>query len=135
MTEQPDGGLPCSCDPVPPGLSLALAALSLTAAACSSDDDDASTTTTAPPTESSTTTTATDSTRPAEAATVEVAESDLGQILTSEGRTLYIFMPDNGGAPTCNDDCATTWPPLVADGAPTVGDGLDARPLRLRDPG
>ena len=34
-------------------------------------------------------------------------------------------MPDNGGAPTCNDDCATTWPPLVADGAPTVGDGLD----------
>ena len=34
-------------------------------------------------------------------------------------------MPDNGGAPTCNDDSATTWPPLVADGAPTVGDGLD----------
>ena len=34
-------------------------------------------------------------------------------------------MPDAGGAPTCYDDCATTWPPLVADGAPTVGEGLD----------
>jgi predicted lipoprotein with Yx(FWY)xxD motif len=103
---------------------LALAALTLTAAACSSDDDGASTTT-APAESSTTTTTATDSTEASGSATVEVAESDLGQILTSEGRTLYIFMPDNGGAPTCNDDCATTWPPLVADGAPTVGDGLD----------
>jgi len=105
---------------------LALAALTLTAAACSSDDDDASTTTTAPTESSTTVTTATDSTEASGSpATVEVAESELGQILTSEGRTLYIFMPDNGGAPTCNDDCATTWPPLVADGAPTVGDGLD----------
>ena len=106
---------------------LALAALTLTAAACSSDDGDASTTTTTPTTESSTTvTTATDTTEASGSpATVEVAESDLGQILTSEGRTLYIFMPDNGGAPTCNDDCATTWPPLVADAAPTVGEGLD----------
>ena len=109
---------------------LALAVLSLTAA-CGSDDDDASTTTsTAPASESSTTESSTTETPTTEAAngplTVELTESDLGEILTSEGRTLYTFMPDNAGAPTCNDDCATAWPPLVVDGAPTVGDGLDA---------
>ena len=99
----------------------ALAVLCLTAA-CGDDDDDAGTTTTdAPPSESTTTTAEADTGAP----TVELTESELGEILTSEGRTLYVFTPDAGGAPTCNDDCATSWPPLVADGAPTVGEGLD----------
>jgi predicted lipoprotein with Yx(FWY)xxD motif len=107
-----------------PALALvAVAVLSVTAA-CGDDDDTSSTTTNAPTSESSSTTTTTEAA--SEAATVEVTESDLGEILTSEGRTLYVFMPDAGGAPTCNDDCATAWPPLVADGAPTVGEGLDA---------
>ena len=35
-------------------------------------------------------------------------------------------MPDNGGAPSCYDDCAATWPPLLADGDVAVADGLDA---------
>jgi predicted lipoprotein with Yx(FWY)xxD motif len=106
---------------------VVLAVLGLTAA-CGSDDDGASTTTTRPADESTTTTepSTTETTEGATAATVEVTESDLGQILTSEGMTLYLFMPDDGGAPTCYDDCATAWPPLVADGAPTVGEGLDA---------
>jgi predicted lipoprotein with Yx(FWY)xxD motif len=99
---------------------VALAVLSITAAC--GDDDDASTTTT-PSSESSTTTSTTEADG---AATVELADSDFGQILTSDGRTVYLFMPDAGGAPTCNGGCATTWPPLVADGDPTVGDGLDA---------
>jgi len=96
---------------------VALAVLALVAAACGSDDTGASSTT-----ESSTT----ETTAANAAASVELTESDLGQILTSEGKTLYTFAPDNGGAPTCNDDCAVTWPPLVVAGEPTVGDGLDA---------
>ena len=56
-----------------------------------------------------------------------VGESDLGKIIVDgEGRTLYWFMNDDGGLPTCNDDCATTWPPLTVDGAVTVGAGLVA---------
>jgi predicted lipoprotein with Yx(FWY)xxD motif len=91
-----------------------LAVLSV-AAACG--DDDASSTD-APTTESTDPDPAT--------ATVELVDSDLGGILASEGRTLYLFMTDAGGASTCYDDCATTWPPLVADGEPTVAEGLDA---------
>lgn len=55
-----------------------------------------------------------------------VATSDLGQILVDgEGRTLYLFTPDEAGSPTCYDSCAATWPPLLAEGDITVGAGLD----------
>jgi predicted lipoprotein with Yx(FWY)xxD motif len=60
--------------------------------------------------------------------TVMVAESDeLGEILVDgEGRTLYMFVPDEEtGEPTCYDQCAENWPPLVAEGEITVGEGLD----------
>ena len=60
------------------------------------------------------------------AATVMVATSDLGEILVDgEGRTLYLFTPDEAGTPTCYDDCALAWPPLLAEGDITVGAGLD----------
>lgn len=68
-------------------------------------------------------------TEPADApdATVAVADSDLGEVLVdAEGMTLYMFDPDEQGDPTCYDDCAGTWPPLVADGEPVAGDGVDA---------
>jgi predicted lipoprotein with Yx(FWY)xxD motif len=60
-------------------------------------------------------------------ATVMVADNaDHGQILVDgEGRTLYLFMPDEAGTPTCYDDCAIAWPPLLAEGEITVGEGLD----------
>ena len=43
-----------------------------------------------------------------------------------------MFTPDEAGTPTCYDDCATAWPPLLADDAAavTVGTGLDATKLR-----
>lgn len=107
----------------PARLLIALAALGLTAAACGDDSDNASTTTTASSSESTTTTTTAASDG---ASLVALADSDLGQILTSDGRTLYTFAPDNAGAPTCYEGCATTWPPLMADSDVTAGDGLDA---------
>ena len=61
--------------------------------------------------------------------TVLVADSALGQILTAaDGMTVYLFVPDDQGDPTCTDACAQTWPPLtVDDGAEvTGGDGVDA---------
>ena len=61
------------------------------------------------------------------AATVEIASTDLGDILVDgEGMTLYAFLPDEEtGEPTCYEDCATAWPPLVSSGEITVGEGLD----------
>ena len=62
-------------------------------------------------------------------ATVLVADSDLGQILTAaNGMTVYLFMPDAQGVPTCTDSCAQAWPPLTVDDADQLsgGDGIDA---------
>ncbi len=66
-----------------------------------------------------------------DAAIVQLAESDLGQILVdAEGMVLYGFVPDEEeGEPTCYDDCAEAWPPLLVedddDDDFTVGEGLD----------
>jgi predicted lipoprotein with Yx(FWY)xxD motif len=64
-----------------------------------------------------------------EEATVVVTYSDLGQIVTAaDGTTLYLFMPDAQGTPTCTDPCARAWPPFIVTGVSevTAGDGVDA---------
>lgn len=74
-----------------------------------------------------------DSVAPAEStaagddASVLVAESDLGQILTdADGNTIYYFANDSAGTSTCADDCLANWPPVPAEGTPTPGDGVTA---------
>jgi predicted lipoprotein with Yx(FWY)xxD motif len=58
------------------------------------------------------------------AATVEVADTDLGKILVdSKDRTLYLFLKDRGTTSECSGDCAAAWPPLTASGTPTAGSG------------
>jgi predicted lipoprotein with Yx(FWY)xxD motif len=96
---------------------LAAVGLAVAVAACGSDD---STSTAGTDSSSSTTAQA-----PAATGTVvNVADSDLGEILASGGKTLYTYAPDEAGTPSCTDKCATTWPPLLApDGA--SADGLD----------
>jgi predicted lipoprotein with Yx(FWY)xxD motif len=64
---------------------------------------------------------------PAAAATVALADSALGKILVDgEGKTLYMFEKDEGGTPTCYDDCAVNWPALIVTGDATAGDGVTA---------
>jgi predicted lipoprotein with Yx(FWY)xxD motif len=63
---------------------------------------------------------------------VQLAESELGTILTDAGGlTLYLFTPDDDGSPTCVDTCAQTWPPLLIDDAAELlaGEGIDATML------
>ncbi len=64
---------------------------------------------------------------PAPDPVVQVEGSDLGQILVdADGRTLYLFLPDDqGGESTCYDDCEANWPPLAAEGELAGGDGVD----------
>lgn len=58
---------------------------------------------------------------------IEAEDSSLGTILVdAKGNTLYLFMPDTDGASTCYDDCAASWPALIAKGELKAGgDGLD----------
>ena len=61
----------------------------------------------------------------AASATVAVASTELGDVVVDgDGRTLYMFVPDEGGEPTCTDDCAAVWP--VFEGPAEAGDGADA---------
>jgi predicted lipoprotein with Yx(FWY)xxD motif len=60
------------------------------------------------------------------AASVQVAETSLGDVLVDgEGLTLYAFTNDADGVPTCAGDCASTWPALLVEGEPVIGEGLD----------
>jgi len=92
----------------------ALLLTSLALAGCGSGGSNASGST-APPTTAS-----------GQSATLGVANGDLGKILVdSQGRTLYLFQKDSGTTSSCTAACAVNWPPLRADGKPTLGSGAD----------
>jgi predicted lipoprotein with Yx(FWY)xxD motif len=60
-------------------------------------------------------------------ATLGVTNTDLGKVLVdSQGITLYLFEKDSGSKSACSGACATAWPPLRANGKPTVGSGTNA---------
>jgi predicted lipoprotein with Yx(FWY)xxD motif len=63
--------------------------------------------------------------------TINATANPLGTIVTgAEGRTLYLILDDLGKPePTCNDTCATNWPPVIESGPATAGAGLDASRL------
>jgi predicted lipoprotein with Yx(FWY)xxD motif len=92
--------------------AVPLAVLAL--AGCGSSDDGSSSP--APP-----------KTSDGQAATLGVANEDLGKILVnSQARTLYLFQKDTGTTSTCTGACAVDWPPLLANGAPAIGSGANA---------
>jgi predicted lipoprotein with Yx(FWY)xxD motif len=93
------------------GAALLLVALAV--AGCGSSGSSSSS---APPTTSS-----------GRQATVGISNSGLGKILVnSQGRTLYLFGKDSGTTSACTGACAGNWPPLRANGKPTLGTGADA---------
>lgn len=64
-------------------------------------------------------------------ATVKVAYSanlKTKIIVAGSGLTLYYFVNDVGGIPTCYDDatyhCTKEWPPFLTSGAPVAGAGV-----------
>lgn len=62
------------------------------------------------------------------AATVSLGENaDLGSFLVDDkGMTLYLFSKDSPNTTVCYDKCATAWPPLLTNGNPVAGEGVDA---------
>ena len=105
-------------------LAVPLVALATVAlVACGADSTSSSGTTTTAATKSTTT-------KPSGAggaAAVSLAETDLGKVLVdAQGRTLYAFTPDTETKSNCNGGCAQAWPPTVASGTPTAGEGVTA---------
>jgi predicted lipoprotein with Yx(FWY)xxD motif len=87
----------------------------------------ATTTTAAPTTTAATTTTA------AAVATVKVADTKYGKVLTDDkGNTLYSFSKDEKSKSNCTGTCAATWP-VYAPAAISAGAGIDATKLASFD--
>jgi len=64
---------------------------------------------------------------PAGAATVKVADSDLGPILVDgSGRTLYAFTKDKDQTSNCGEACIAVWPALIAAKTADAGQGANA---------
>src|SRR3979411_3334031 len=62
-----------------------------------------------------------------QAATVGISNTGLGQILVnSESRSLYLFKADQGTKSACTGACAAAGPPLLVQGKPTLGTGINA---------
>ena len=63
----------------------------------------------------------------AKAATIRIAQTDLGKILVSgSGSTLFMFTKDRRNTDRCVtiSGCSSVWPALSVTGKPTVGKGL-----------
>lgn len=61
---------------------------------------------------------------------VTVRSSKLGKILVDgKGRTLYLFKKDKGRTSECAGECAKAWPPMVVEGKPTAGSGVQSKLL------
>ena len=58
---------------------------------------------------------------------VTVRESDFGTMLfDSKRQAIYIFENDRRNRTVCYDECAEAWPPVLTDGEPIAGKGVDA---------
>ena len=47
-------------------------------------------------------------------------------LVDDKGMSLYLYTKDTPGTSACYGKCATAWPPLLTNGAPVGGNGLDA---------
>jgi len=105
-------------------------AIVVTLSACSSSKPDGKALPVDTTTSSSTTTSTAGSgstlaSIPSDTATVDVGNTDLGQVLVDlTGHTLYVFTADTTATPTCVDaSCTAVWPPLTGTGI-AVGTGV-----------
>src|SRR5215510_11022924 len=60
-------------------------------------------------------------------AVVSTAKTSLGRVLVdARGRTVYLFEKDRKGKSACSGQCASFWPPLIANGKPRAEGGVRA---------
>lgn len=111
-------------------------------AACGSSSSKSSTPDTKSPKTTTSSSTPPDSSSPDSKAadptstTLQLVDTALGKVVAdSDGKVLYLYVPD--GTSTVSKVSAgvlTAWPPVLADGTPTVGPGLTAKPSTGKQP-
>ncbi len=64
---------------------------------------------------------------PGEAVINVATDAKLGKILVDgNGMTLYMFTKDEPSKSNCSGNCLKSWPALITQGHPTLGEGVDA---------
>jgi predicted lipoprotein with Yx(FWY)xxD motif len=58
--------------------------------------------------------------------TITVGDSEFGEMLFgSDRQAIYIFENDRKGQTVCYGECAEAWPPVLTDGKPKAGEGVN----------
>ena len=67
---------------------------------------------------------------PAAGTEIKVAGSDFGSILfDADAQAIYLFDKETGPKSQCYGACAEAWPPVLTEGDPAAGNGVDAAKL------
>jgi predicted lipoprotein with Yx(FWY)xxD motif len=111
--------------PIPRLVAIVASCASLGLAGCLGGDDDS--TATAP----ATTTEAAPSAPAATGTEIKVQNSsEYGKVLADgEGLALYLFDKEKTETSECYGECAVAWPPVLTEGKPKAGSGVDAGAL------
>jgi predicted lipoprotein with Yx(FWY)xxD motif len=107
-------------------LSIAISAVALLVmTACGGTSTTPSTKTT--PAASSSPSASGTASAPTGPATIKVATTSLGKVLSDDqGRVLYMFDVDKGSTSSCYGKCAANWPAVLTSGAPVAGTDAEA---------
>jgi predicted lipoprotein with Yx(FWY)xxD motif len=107
-------------------IAIGAAAWGLLLAGCGGDDDDDSGATGAATTATSTTAEVGSAAPAGKGTTIQVSSSDYGQVLfDGEDQAIYLFDREMGSTSECYGDCAAAWPPVLTEGEPQAGRGVD----------
>ena len=61
-------------------------------------------------------------------------DASLGSFLVGkDGMTLYMYTKDTPDTVNCSGKCIENWPPLLTQGSPTLGAGVDAAMIGTAD--
>jgi predicted lipoprotein with Yx(FWY)xxD motif len=109
----------------PLALGAAAAASLALLAGCGSSSSSSSTAASTPASTPTESTAAATTAATSAGVAVQTAKNKLGTILVAgpEKRTVYLFEADKGSSSTCNGECASDWPPVTSEGAPTASGG------------
>ena len=109
-------------------LVIGLLAAGLFLAACGSDDEATAAADDAPAASDDG-----DAVAAPAAVSISTGSTDAGDVLVNDaGLSLYGFLPDEGGTPTCGGACADAWPPIMLPSA-NLPDGLDSTIFGVTD--
>jgi predicted lipoprotein with Yx(FWY)xxD motif len=58
--------------------------------------------------------------------TIKLAGSQFGKVLFDQpGQAIYLFNKEKSDRSECYDECAAAWPPVLTQGEPQAGSGID----------